>query len=222
MAYRHPEQDQFNALLRYEYAENGGLIPETILLGSGTGSQDHLFAGEVIYAPNWRWEFYSKLAYRNSRTFVADDFVSSSNISLGQLRTTYRLNYHMDLVAEGRSIWQPSADYSESAFLLEAGYYLSPELRLAAGYVFGRADDEDFTGTRSAGGPYFGMTVKLNSLLDGFGQHRAPDVPEGVAQKPRDKKPRKDREIESREVEEIESRQSRGVEKQQSKNQDQS
>ncbi|MEO1467391.1 MAG: hypothetical protein AAFR89_14480, partial [Cyanobacteria bacterium J06633_1] len=62
-------------------------------------------------------------------------------------------------------------------------YYLSPELRLAAGYVFGRADDEDFTGTRSAGGPYFGMTVKLNSLLDGFGQHRAPDVPEGVAEK---------------------------------------
>ncbi|MEO1691959.1 MAG: hypothetical protein AAFR63_10585, partial [Cyanobacteria bacterium J06631_6] len=183
LAYRHPEQDKFNALLRYEYEENGGLIPETILLGSGTGSQDHLFAGEVIYAPNWRWEFYSKLAYRNSRTFVADDFVSSSNISLGQLRTTYRLNYHMDLVAEGRSIWQPSADYTESAFLLEAGYYLSPELRLAAGYVFGRADDEDFTGTRSAGGPYFGMTVKLNSLLDGFGQHRAPDIPEGVAEK---------------------------------------
>ena len=182
LAYRDPKQDKFNALLRYEYEENGGLIPETILLGSGTGSKDHLFAGEVIYAPNWRWEFYGKLGFRNSRTFLADDFVSSSNISLGQFRTTYRLNYHMDLVAEARGIWQSSADYTETGFLLEAGYYLSPELRLSAGYVFGKADDEDFTGTRSAGGPYVGMTVKLNGLLDGFGQHSAPSLPEGVVE----------------------------------------
>ena len=188
LAYRDPKQDKINALLRYEYEENGGLIPETILLGSGTGSKDHLFAGEVIYAPNWRWEFYGKLAFRNSRTFLADDFVSSSNISLGQLRTTYRLNYHMDLVAEARGIWQPSADYSETGFLLEAGYYLSPELRLSAGYVFGRADDEDFTGTRSAGGPYVGMTVKLNGLFDGFGQHRAPTLPEGATGRQGDKR----------------------------------
>ena len=161
LAYRDPKNDKLNGLLRYEYEENGGLIPETLLLGNGTGSRDHLFAAEMIYAPNWRWEFYSKLAYRNSKTFVADDFVSSSNISLGQFRTTYRLNYHVDLVGEARTIWQPSADYTESGFLFEAGYYLTPELRLAAGYVFGRADDEDFTGTRSAGGPYVGMTVKL-------------------------------------------------------------
>ena len=206
LAYRDPQQDKINALLRYEYEENGGLIPETILLGRGTGSKDHLFAGEVIYAPSWRWEFYSKLAFRNSRTFIADDFVSSSNISLGQFRTTYRLNYHMDLVGEARGIWQPSADFTETGFLLEAGYYLSPELRLSAGYVFGKADDEDFTGTRSAGGPYVGMTVKLNGLLDGFGQHSQPSLPEGVNQKAegrnkrdREKRGRGDREIGGRE-----------------------
>ena len=181
MAYRDPQQDKFNALLRYEYEEDGGLIPETILFDRGTGSRDHLFAGEMIFAPHWRWEFYSKLAFRNSRTFIADDFVSSSNISLGQLRASYRLNYHLDLVAEVRGIWQPSADYTETGLVLEAGYYLTPELRLSAGYVFGSADDEDFTGTRSAGGPYLGMTVKLNGLLDGFGQHRPPSMPEGVS-----------------------------------------
>lgn len=180
LAYRNPKEDKFNALLRYEYEENPGLIPETVFLGSGTGSRDHLFAGEVIYAPNWRWEFYGKLAFRNSRTFIANDFVNSSNISLGQFRTTYRLNYHMDLVGEVRTIWQTTADYTESAFILEAGYYLSPEFRIAAGYVFGSADDDDFTGTRSAGGPYLGMTVKLNGLLDGFGQHSPPKLPEAV------------------------------------------
>ena len=88
----------------------------------------------------------------------------------------------MDIVAEGRMIWQPSADYTELGILLEAGYYVTPELRLALGYVFGSADDDDFTGTRSAGGPYLGVTVKLNSLLDGFGQHSPPKVPEGIAQ----------------------------------------
>ena len=183
LAYRNPKNDKFNALFRYEYEENGGLIPETILLGQGTGSKEHLFGIEGIYAPNWRWEFYGKYAFRNSETFIADDFVSSSNVSLGQLRATYRLNYNLDLVAEGRMIWQPSADYTESGFVLESGYYLTPELRLSAGYVFGNADDDDFTGTRSAGGPYVGLTVKLNSLLDGFGQHSAPKVPEGVSKK---------------------------------------
>ena len=183
LAYRNPKQDKFNALFRYEYEENGRNIPETILLGRGTGSQKHLFGLEGIYAPNWRWEFYGKYAFRNSKTFVADDFVGSSNISLGQLRATYRLNYHMDLVAEGRMIWQPSADYTESGIVLEAGYYLTPEFRMSAGYVFGSADDEDFSGTRSAGGPYLGMTVKLNSLLDGFGQHRPPSPPEVIPKK---------------------------------------
>ncbi|BAZ43347.1 hypothetical protein NIES4102_03470 [Chondrocystis sp. NIES-4102] len=180
LAYRNPKQDNFNALLRYEYEENGGTLPETLLLGTGTGSQEHLFAVEAIYAPNWRWEFYGKYAFRNSKTFLADNFIGSSNISLGQIRATYRLNYHMDLTAEARMIWQPSAGYTESGFVLEAGYYLTPELRLYGGYVFGSADDDDFTGTRSGGGSYAGVTVKLNSLLDGFGQHQPPKVPEEV------------------------------------------
>ncbi|MEL6928344.1 MAG: hypothetical protein AAFO95_06905 [Cyanobacteria bacterium J06600_6] len=183
LAYRNPQHDKFNALLRYEYEENGGTIPETLLIGQGTGTQEHLFGMEAIYAPDWRWEFYGKYAFRNAKTFLADDFVGSTNISLGQLRATYRLNYHFDLVAEGRGIWQPDAGYTESGFVLESGYYLTPEFRLSAGYVFGKADDEDFTGTRSAGGPYMGLTVKLNSLLDGFGQHSQPSLPEGVVEK---------------------------------------
>jgi hypothetical protein len=55
---------------------------------------------------------------------------------------------------------------------LEAGYYLSPNLRLGAGYVFGKVDDRDFSGTRSAGGAYLGLTVKLDELFDGFGRQK--------------------------------------------------
>ncbi|HBL13692.1 MAG TPA: hypothetical protein DD379_20300, partial [Cyanobacteria bacterium UBA11162] len=70
---------------------------------------------------------------------------------------------------EARWISQPSADYNETAFLIEAGYYLTPSLRLAGGYSFGRIEDDDLSGSRSAGGFYAGLTVKLNDLLGAFG-----------------------------------------------------
>lgn len=167
LAYRDPSNDKFNALLRYEYRKNPSTIPETLLLGSGTGVEDHTFAAEAIYAPNWQWEFYGKYAFRNSTTYLAEDLAGTSSINLGQVRTTYRLNYSMDVVGEARVIAQDG--FTETGFVAEAGYYLTPNLRLAAGYVFGKVDDRDFSGTRSAGGPYLGITFKLNELFDGFG-----------------------------------------------------
>ncbi|AVH74258.1 hypothetical protein [Nostoc sp. 'Lobaria pulmonaria (5183) cyanobiont'] len=170
LAYRDPNNDKFNALLRYEYRQNPSTIPDTILLGSGTGSQDHTFALEAIYAPNWQWEFYGKYALRNSTSYIASDLAGTSTVNLAQLRATYRLGYSWDLVGEARVISQSS--YSETGFVVETGYYLTPNLRVSAGYVFGKVDDRDFSGTRSAGGAYLGFTVKLNELFDGFGQQK--------------------------------------------------
>ncbi len=172
LAYRDPNDDRFNALLRYEYRKNPATIPDTILLGSGTGSEEHVFSAEAIYAPNWQWEFYGKYAFRSSTSYLANDLVGTSTVSLAQLRATYRLGYNMDLVGEARWITQPSASYSELGFLLEVGYWLTPNLRLSAGYAFGQVDDRDFSGSRSAGGPYVGLTVKLNDLFGSFGQPR--------------------------------------------------
>ena len=169
LAYRDPNNDSLNVLLRYEHRKNPSTIPDTLLLGSGTGYQDNLLAAEAIYAPNWQWEFYGKLGIRNSTSYLASDLVGSSTVTLGQVRATYRLGYNMDLVGEARFINQPTTGYSEKGLLIEAGYYLTPNLRLSAGYVFGSADDRDFSGTRSAGGAYLGLTVKLNELFDGFG-----------------------------------------------------
>ncbi|MBF2017578.1 MAG: hypothetical protein IGS23_20710 [Rivularia sp. T60_A2020_040] len=173
LAYRNPQDDKFNALLRYEYRKNPSTIPDTILFGTGTGAEDHTFAIETIYAPNWQWEFYGKYALRNSTTYLANDFSSNSTTNLGQLRATYRLGYSWDLVGEARVITQ--SDYTETGFVVEAGYYLTPNLRLAAGYAFGEINDRDFDGSRSASGPYLGLTVKLNELFNGFGlQKRVP------------------------------------------------
>ena len=146
LAYRDPWDDTWNGLLRYEYRENPSTIPDTILFGRGTGSTEHLFSAEAIYAPSWQWEFYGKYAFRNSTTFLANDFIGSTNVSLGQLRAVYRMNYNTELVAEGRLISQPSAGFTETGLLLEAGYYLTPDLRLSAGYAFGEIDDRDFSG----------------------------------------------------------------------------
>jgi hypothetical protein len=170
LAYRDIGSDKFNALLRYEYRQNPATIPDTILLGSGTSSQDHTFAMEAIYAPNWQWEFYGKYGIRNSTSYLASDLAGTSTVNLAQFRTTYRVGYSMDVVGETRLISQ--GNYTETGFVLEAGYYLNANLRLAAGYAFGKVDDRDFSGTRSAGGAYLGLTLKLNELFEGFGQQK--------------------------------------------------
>ncbi|MCA1991013.1 MAG: hypothetical protein LDL41_03055 [Coleofasciculus sp. S288] len=172
LAYRDPNSDRWNALFRYEYRKNPSTIPETILFGSGRDSNEHLFSLEAIYAPSWRWEFYGKGAFRHSNTDLADDFSNSSTIFLSQLRASYRLGYRMDLAVEGRWIGQSEPDYDEFGFALETGYYLTPDLRVAVGYSFGSVDDRDFSGYRSEGGIYFGLTFKVNELFGGFGRQR--------------------------------------------------
>jgi hypothetical protein len=169
LAYRNPKDDKFNALLRYEYRRNPALVPDSILIGTGSASIDHTIALEGIYAPNWQWEFYGKFAYRQSTTYLAKDLVGSSAIVLGQLRTTYRFDKRWDITAEARFIEQPSQGYSEIGAVAEVGYYLTPNLRLAAGYSFGNINGRDFGDSRSSGGPYVGLTVKINELFSGFG-----------------------------------------------------
>lgn len=175
LAYRDPNDDKFNLLLRYEYRQNPSIVPDSLLLGSGTGYNDYTLALEGIYAPNWQWEFYGKLALRNSTTTVASDFTAVSATNLTQFRVTYRAGYNVELVGETRFLNQPTAGYSEMGLVGEVGYYLTPNLRLAAGYSSGSVNaDRDFSGTRSAGGLYAGITVKLNELFDGFGLQKTP------------------------------------------------
>lgn len=172
LAYRDPTNDKFNGLLKYEWRQNFDSRPETQLIGSTVTG--HTFSAEGIYAPNWRWEFFGKFALRNGVTFSGGDRYDGT-AKLAQLRTTYRLGYRTDLAVEGRWIGQDSNNnngYTEYGLAVEGGYYLTPDLRLAAGYSFGSVDvngDTDFTGYRSNGGLYVNISLKLNELLGGFG-----------------------------------------------------
>jgi hypothetical protein len=168
LAYRDPKNDSFNALFRYEFRQNPATTPQTILIGSGTGSTDHTLAFEGIYAPNWRWELYGKMGYRYSTTYAARDFTSTNSLLLGQFRATYRINYRFDVTGEARILKSISSSSTEVGATAEVGYYLTPNLRLAAGYAFGSVSGSDFENSRSASGPYVGLTVKLDELFKGF------------------------------------------------------
>lgn len=167
LAYRNPVDDKFNALLSYEFRQNPATTPDSILIGSGTGSTAHLVSLEAVYAPNYRWEFAGKYALRNTKSFVAKDLVGTNAINLAQFRATYRLGYRWDIAGEVRWIGQSITDYSEVGVLAEIGYYLTPNLRLAVGYNFGGINDRDF-GDRHKDGLYFGLSVKLNNTLGGL------------------------------------------------------
>ncbi|MEM8804676.1 MAG: TonB-dependent receptor [Cyanobacteria bacterium P01_G01_bin.38] len=174
MAYRNPYSDKFNALLSYEYAVNPSSTPNSILLDAGSNSiQEHTLALEGIYAPSWQWEFYGKYALRSTNADLDSlGLDTSTTIHLAQLRAAYRFAYRWDVVGEVRYITQPSVNYDEWGLALEAGYYLTPDLRLGVGYSFGSADDRSFQGGdfRADSGPYLGVTYKVNELFNQFGR----------------------------------------------------
>ena len=170
LAYRDPATDTFNALLRYEYRMNPGTSPDSILVGTGSESVDHVFAFEGIYAPSWRWEFYGKYAMRHTTSYLADDFRTRNTIHLAQGRAAYRLGYRWDVAGDIRWLGQTNTNFEEIGLALELGYYVTPDLRVGVGYSFGGVDDRDFTGYRSDGGPYLAINFKVNELLAGFGR----------------------------------------------------
>ena len=170
MAYRNPISDQWNALMSYEYRRNPSTTPDTLLIDSGISSSDHTLALEAIYAPNWQWEFYGKYAFRLSDATLAEDFGFSNSIHLMQFRTAYQFAYRWDILGEVRYITQPEASFNEVGTSLELGYYLTPDLRVGVGYSFGSVDNDGFGGGyRSASGPYLGIQLKVNELLNDFG-----------------------------------------------------
>ena len=174
-AYRDPDNDQWNALFKYEYRQNPSTLPSNLLAGNSSGSTDHVFSAEAVYAPSWQWEFYGKYAFRDSLTFLASDLVTESHLSLVQLRGTHRFAESWDFTGEARWIEQHTADFSETGVSVELGYYATPGLRLSVGYSWGEVLDRDFG--RDGEGVYFDVTYKVNNLLNGFRTKEKPHQP---------------------------------------------
>jgi hypothetical protein len=170
-AFRNPASDEFNALLSYQYRRNPSVLATSLLTSIGTGSEDHTLALEGIYAPNWQWEFAGKYALRNATSYFDQSFSAGETIGLTQLKATYRIGYDWDLTGDIRWINQFATGRNEIGAALEAGYYVTPDLRLSGGYSLGVSSDP--TVSRSAQGFYLGLTVKVNELFGGFGRQQA-------------------------------------------------
>jgi hypothetical protein len=155
-------------------------LPTSILTTSGTGSEDHTLALEGIYAPDWRWEFAGKYALRNSTSYLDQSLTAGETIGISQLRATYRLGYDWDLTGDVRWLNQFTTGRNETGASLEAGYYLTPDLRLSAGYSLGAAADPN--GSRNASGAYLGLTVKINELFGGFGRQQSAPAQQSESQ----------------------------------------
>ncbi|OKH30044.1 hypothetical protein NIES2119_31600 [[Phormidium ambiguum] IAM M-71] len=169
LAYRNPNDDRFNALLKYEFRRNSATTPLIYEFDTDESGSAHVLSLEGIYAPSWRWELFGKYALRTAN-FQYEDIENDTLTQLGQFRTTFRFAYRMDIAGEVR--WIGQNNYSEWGWAAELGYYLTPDLRLGVGYSFGSVDDRDFSGFRSNGGPYFQITFKVNELFNGFGRQK--------------------------------------------------
>ena len=166
LAYRDPNQDQWNALLKYEYRQNPSTLPSSLLEGSGSGSTGQIFSAEAIYSPNWQWELYGKYALGDSTTFLAEDFEADSQISVMQFRASHRFAQQWEMLGEAQWVEQPSGNFRESSASLELGYYLTSNLRLVAGYSWGELSNPD--SDRAVGSPFLTLTYKVNELLNRF------------------------------------------------------
>ena len=108
---------------------------------------------------------------RNATSYLDQSLSAGSTLGITQLRATYRFAHDWDVTGDVRWLKQFSSGRSELGAALEAGYYLTPDLRLSAGYSLGVADDPN--GSRNASGPYLGLTVKINELFGGFGRQQS-------------------------------------------------
>ena len=173
-AYRNPNTDTTNALLRYEVQVNPGLTPTTLLQGAGTWTQDRTLALEVLHDPSKRLELYGKFAFRSSTAYLSGDFSNSTYTSLAQARATYRVGRRWDTTAELRWISQAVSQYGALGEVFEVGYAFGDDVRGAVGYSFGHTFDTGFYGSNGRGGIYFDVTARIHELWPAFGLQKAP------------------------------------------------
>ncbi|HXW77430.1 MAG TPA: Ig-like domain-containing protein [Candidatus Eremiobacteraceae bacterium] len=175
IALRNPSNDDNTVLLSYEDQHNPGLIPDELLTPGQIDVQNQLLASSNIIAADRtlsldalqsvsrRLELYEKVATRQSDTMLSPTLQTTTNLVFAQARVTYLLGQRYDTAVEYRVIDEPALGYDEYGRAVEFGYYLSNDVRLAAGYGGGHLQQNVFD-TVSRNGPYVDLTYKIHSL----------------------------------------------------------
>jgi hypothetical protein len=175
IALRNPANDDSTVLLSYEDRHNPGLIPDDLLTPGQIVVQNQLLASsniiaadrtlslDAIQSVSRRLELYEKIASRQRNTAVTTTSETTTSILFSQARITYLLGQRYDTAFEYRIIDEPVLGYHEYGRAIEAGYYVTQDVRLAAGFGGGHLDQNVFD-TVNHNGPYVDLTYKIHTL----------------------------------------------------------
>lgn len=164
-AYRAPDDDSVNALLKYSFlydlpgpdqiATNGAKL--------GPAQRSHVFTADGIIDLNQYFSFGAKYAYRMgqvSKTRSATDFVDSS-AHLGIVRLDTHIVKKWDALLEARVLMSPTADTTNFGFLAGVTRHINDNIKLGAGYNFGRFSDDITDLTHDDKGAYINVVGKM-------------------------------------------------------------
>ena len=168
LAYRNPNDDKFNALLRYEFRQNPRYHTRHNPSWKRHGFHCPSCDGGGNLRPQLALGVLQQVRDAGHQIFLGQRPSGVKLHCLGQVRATYRLGYRWDLSTEGRWIGQTGTGYKEMGLATEVGYYMTPNLRVAGGLQLRQRQRSRLW--RSAQGRfYIGLQLKLNELFSGFG-----------------------------------------------------
>lgn len=164
-AYRAPQDDSFNALLKYSFLYDLPGPDQIATNGStlGPAQRSHVFTADGIIDLNQYFSFGAKYAYRmgevsNSR--AAEDFVESS-AHLGIVRLDAHIVKKWDALLEARVLGSPTANTTNYGFLAGVSRHINDNIKLGAGYNFGRFSDDVTDLTHDDKGAYINVVGKM-------------------------------------------------------------
>jgi hypothetical protein len=145
-AYRPVENDRFNMLLKYSYLYDLPGPQQVTVNGSvlGPAQRSHTFSADASYDLNDYLTIGAKYGFRIgevSATRLADDFQKSS-AHLVIVRADLHIVHNWDALVEGRALFSPSSSTSDFGALAAVYRHFGENVKVGAGYNFGRFSDD--------------------------------------------------------------------------------
>jgi hypothetical protein len=165
-AFRPVDDDRLTGLLRYDYRVNKDL--STL---DGVNYRAHLASVNLNWHPSRRWWFDTRIAGELRRDELPNSATggtqsNSFNALLLSGRAIYDLTDRIDLSVMGSVIHSNQSDARQYAQGLEAGYLITKNVWLSAGYNWTGFDDADLSGTEYHNrGAFLRLRIKFNEML---------------------------------------------------------
>lgn len=164
-AYRPATNDRLNGLVKYTFLYDLPGADQVTASGAklGPAQRSHIFTGDVSYDVSPLATIGAKYGFRIgaiSATRGAEDFVTSS-AHLGVLRVDVHVVQNWDVLIEGRVRSAPQAKSFDYGLLAAVYRHIGDNLKIGAGYNFGKFSDDLSDLTYDDGGVFLNIVGKL-------------------------------------------------------------